>query len=396
MRVLVVNPGSATLKCGLYQTSEPSVTALWTGVVDWMGTDRAVFRWNSGPTSGQKELAAADASAAMRQVLDSIGLMGEPDAVGCRVVHGGERFTAPVRVDTGVVEAIRALGALAPLHNPVSADVLQIVMDLLPDRPVVAVFDTAFHRTLPPVARAYALPRTLTEQHGLWRYGFHGIAHRNVMEQLQAYRQACPTRLITCHLGNGASVCAQRDGQSVETSMGLTPMEGLMMGTRSGDVDPGLILHLQHTVGMSSAEVEALLNRESGLRGVSGISNDLRDLERAANAGDARAELAMQMFAYRAAKAIAAHTVALGGMDAMAFSGGIGENSAPMRARICALLAFLGTELDTGRNRQGAGERVHRISTEESGVEVYVVRVDENAQVAQETARSLSSSARET
>ncbi|MCS6775356.1 MAG: acetate/propionate family kinase [Chloroherpetonaceae bacterium] len=395
MRVLVVNPGSATLKCGLYQVSGPSVTALWTGVVDRVGTDTAVFRWQSGATSGQTEVIAGDVSAALHQVLDSPGLTDGPDAAGCRVVHGGERFTAPILVDAGVVEAIRALGVLAPLHNPVSADVLQTIQDRLPDRPIVAVFDTAFHRTLPPVARAYALPYTLMEQHGLWRYGFHGIAHRNVMEQLRAHRQACPARLITCHLGNGASVCAQRDGRSVETSMGLTPMEGLMMGTRSGDVDPGLVLHLQRAVGMSSAEVETLLNRESGLRGVSGVSNDLRDLERAAGAGDVRAELAMQMFAYRAAKAIAAHTVALGGVDAITFSGGIGENSATMRARVGELLAFLGVELDAGRNQQDDGARVRRISTDASHVEVYVVRVDENAQVAQETVRLLASSTAE-
>jgi acetate kinase len=403
MKILVLNPGSSTLKFGLYDVSEQAVALLKSGTEDL-------------------KTARPDAiSDATRQVITP--LEEKPEALGCRVVHGGEKFLQTTRVTPDVLAEIRALGTLAPLHNPLSAAALEAALQLLPETPAVAVFDTAFHRTLPAVARTYALPYELSEQHALWRYGFHGIAHQNISERLRAHLEGCrvtgvgcrenptpetehqtpqepirhptpdtrhPLRLITCHLGSGASVCAIRNGESIDTSMGLTPMEGLVMGTRSGDIDPGLLLYLQNEIGMTAKDLDGLLNKKSGLLGLSGVSNDLRDIEKAASEGNERAALAMEIFAYRVAKTIGAYAVALEGFDALAFSGGIGEHSATMRNRICRRLVFLGLLLDPARNAETNPADIYCISADDSKITAYIVPADENAQIAHETFQLLS------
>ncbi|MFO0844810.1 MAG: acetate kinase [Gemmataceae bacterium] len=349
MPILVLNPGSSTLKYRLVEATKP----LASGLIDHVAG----------------EALAQAAGEVLRRCQGA-----RIDAIGCRVVHGGDRFAEPTVVTPEVLAAIRELGRLAPLHNPTAAAVLESVGKLLPGVPVVAVFDTAFHRTIPDVAGLYPLPLEFARQRHLRRYGFHGTSHQYVASRVKV------PRLVTCHLGNGASVTAVRDGKSVDTSMGLTPLEGLMMGTRSGDIDPGLVLHLLREERMSADEVDALLNQQSGLRGVGGDS-DLRALERS---NDDRAALAMEMFAYRVRKYIGAYTAALGGLDAIAFTGGIGEHSAAMRQRICSPLAWLGVRLDGAANAQ-ATQSDRCITTADSPVRVWVVPTDEEGLIAEAT-----------
>jgi acetate kinase len=358
MHVLVLNPGSSTLKFRLVEVAAGTTREVLSGLHDHVAGD-----------------ALAGAAAEVVQRCRPEGI----DAVGSRVVHGGEHFAEPTLVTPDVLAAIRDLGRLAPLHNPPAAAVLARVGDLLPGVPAVAVFDTAFHRTLPDVAALYALPLELSREKGLRRYGFHGTSHRYVSARL--HERTGGKRLITCHLGNGASVTAVRDGKSVDTSMGLTPLEGLVMGTRSGDVDAGLVLHLLREERMSADEVDRLLNQQSGLLGVGGHA-DLRELQAS---GDERARLAREMFAYRVRKYIGAYAAVLEGLDAVAFTAGIGEHSADMRERICAPLGWLGVRLDAQANaRPGPGEA--RISAGESAVQVWVIPTDEEDLIARAAA----------
>jgi acetate kinase len=291
------------------------------------------------------------------------------------------------------LQAIRDVSPLAPLHNANAIAGIEAGMNMLPRVSAGAVFDTAFHATIPDSAARYAIPRDLAEQHALRRYGFHGISHQFVSRRLLKLlgREQRGTRLITCHLGNGASICAIRDGRSVDTSMGLTPMEGLIMGTRSGDVDPGLVLHLMTALNMSAAQVDEMLNHRSGLLGLSsGLSGDMRELETAALAGDGRAEIAIEAFAYRARKYIGAYAAALGGLDALAFTGGIGERSPEARARICAGLEFLGIEVDASSNGRATGDAPARISPAAAAaaaaarVQLWMIPTDEEGQIARE------------
>lgn len=398
MTILVLNPGSSTLKFGLYREEVNTETQLANGIMEYRDEKLAALRVQHGNVSPREEAFSADSllhamEQATRRLLSQISEQGQTvDAVGCRVVHGGAQFVEPTRVTGSVLEGIRALAPLAPLHNPLDADVLEMAMRLLPNVPAVAVFDTAFHRTLPEIASTYALPHELSTEYGLRRYGFHGISHRYVSERLlEAMGRDTPgTRLIVCHLGNGASVCALREGKSIDTSMGLTPLEGLVMGTRSGDVDPGLLLTLLQTVGKSPAELDDLLNHQSGLRGLSGRSSDVRDLEQAAQQGDARAELALEVFAYRVSKYIGAYAAALEGLDAVAFTGGIGEHSAAMHQRICKRLAFLGLTLADDRNVAADGKSAVRISADHATVQGWVIPTDEERQIARETHALLS------
>jgi acetate kinase len=368
-------------------------TALVRGIVERIGTPGAQIRFQT-PADGEPiPVGAANAARAAESVLQ-MAIDGELapgvtkiEAVGCRVVHGGASLTQPTRVDADVLKAIRDLTPLAPLHNPIDADVLEAALEMAPDAAVVAVFDTAFHSTLPVEASTYALPRSLIQKHGLRRFGFHGIAHRYSSERLieQLGRGPEGTRLITCHLGSGCSICAIKDSRSVDTSMGFTPLEGLVMGTRSGDVDPGLLLYLMQTASMSAAELDDVLNHESGLKGLSNRSADLRDIEKAADEGDKLAEEALQVFAYRVRKYIGAYAAVLGGVDALAFSGGIGEHSARMRALICCDLEFLGLTVDQERNRAVAGNEPMKISADAFAASIWVVPSDEELQIARET-----------
>ena len=367
MRILVLNPGSATLKFRLLELSGDGARVVTSGLTDHV----------AGESTSQ---AAAEAVGRCRdQAID---------AVGCRVVHGGDRFSGPTRVTAEVRAAIRELGRLAPLHNPVAADALDAVEGALPGVPVVAVFDTSFHRTIPDRAALYALPLELSRGKALRRYGAHGTSHQYVAGRLSALTGK--GKFITCHLGNGASVCAVRDGRSVDTSMGLTPLAGLIMGTRSGDIDPSLVLHLLRVEGMGVAEVDDLLNRRSGLLGVGGFA-DMRELAKAEPAGDERARLAIEMFVYRVLHFIGAYAAALEGVDAIAFSGGIGEHSADVRRRVVESLGWLGARLDGAANR--AADRAEtRISTADSAVQVWVIPTDEEGLIARATADLLSAS----
>lgn len=403
MIILALNPGSSTLKFGLYRGAEDGVPPVsWVqGKIDRLGTAEASLRMEGkGVSLRQEQVGAETPAQAAETALNAVqSLLKEAaapglTAIGCRVVHGGERFQEPIRVTSEVIESLRALSPLAPLHNPLSVGILDVCLLERSSVPSVAVFDTAFHRTLPEVARVYGLPRALSEQHGLWRYGFHGLAHRCVSERLleQLGKVGAESRCITCHLGNGASLCAVRDGRSIDTSMGMTPMEGLVMGTRSGDVDPGLLLYLLQHVGLSAKELDDLLNHRSGLLGLSGRSGDVRDLEQAAAGGDALAEMALEVFAYRAAKTIGAYAVALEGLDAVAFSGGIGEHSPTVRQRICRRLTFLGLTLDAVRNNTARGDAFARINAETSPVQVWVIPADENRQIAAEVCSVLRTS----
>jgi len=311
-------------------------------------------------------------------------------AVGHRVVHGGESFSGPVVVDETVLAEIDRLSVLAPLHNPVNLAGIRAALERFPDSPHVAVFDTAFHADLPAVARTYAVPRAWREEHGVRRYGFHGTSHayvsRTATAWLQRERAVDPAgaRVVVLHLGNGASACAVLGGRSVDTSMGLTPLAGLVMGTRSGDVDPSLAGHLDRVAGLDAAHVEEALNRSSGLLGLAGAS-DLRDVRRAAEAGDVDAGLALEVYAYRVRAYVGAYAVALGGLDALVLTGGVGENDTRMRASVVVGLGLLGCALDEGRNGTvDPGRPVSRISPDTSATAVLVVPTDEEGEIARQ------------
>ncbi len=352
MRVLVLNPGSSTLKYRLFDVASAEARPLEGGTVEHV----------SGGS-------VADAA---RQVASRAGAV---DAVGCRVVHGGSKFSGPTRVTAEVRREVRDLGRLAPLHNPVAADILDALETILPGVPVVAVFDTAFHATLPEVAWRYAIPRELGDR-GLRRYGFHGTSLQYVARRLSEL--AGGTRHIICHLGNGSSICAVRDGRSIDTSMGLTPLEGLVMGTRSGDIGADLVLRLAREMGVDATE--ELLNRESGLRGLCGESGMREILGRQ----DGAARLALEVFAYRLRKYIGAYAAALEGVDAIAFTGGIGEHAAPVRAMTCERLGWLGVRLDVSANAAANGEA--RITLADSPVSAWVVPTDEEREIAVQAA----------
>ena len=390
MNILVLNAGSSTLKfrlLALRGAGDEAPRVMVDGMVDKWGTPQAGLKVSvageGGPT--RQPVAAESPTQAAEHAIRVCQPHGI-DGLGHRVVHGGPRFVDPARITAEVVRAIREVSSLAPLHNANALQGIEAGLKLLPDVPAGAVFDTAFHATLPDVAARYAIPYELAERHALRRYGFHGISHRYVAHRLLQClgRDAGGTRLITCHLGNGASVCAVRDGRSVDTSMGLTPTEGLVMGTRCGDIDAGLVLHLIAALKMPPAEVDRLLNHQSGLLGLSGRSGDLREVQKAAAAGDRRAEAALESFAYRVRKYVGAYAACLGGMDAIGFAGGIGERSADMRARICRGLKFLSVEIDSDANGRAAGDAPARVSAPSAAVQVWVVPTDEERQIARE------------
>jgi len=329
----------------------------------------------------------ADAFRLLLAELDRLDLRGDVRVVGHRVVHGGERFSRPARIDAEVLEQIRACIPLAPLHNPANLAGIEAAQEAFPDAAHVAVFDTAFHQTMPEVAYRYAVPDRWYREHGVRRYGFHGTSHAFVAGEAARMlgRPLTDLNLVTAHLGNGCSVAAVRGGQSVDTSMGLTPLEGLVMGTRSGDVDPNLHDYLARQAGLTLAQVTDALNRESGLLGLSGLGSDLRELEAADAAGHAGARLALDVFAYRLAQKIAGMAVALPGLDALVFTGGIGENSADMRARTLRHLALLGLTCDEDRNARtvrGEAGAIHQ----EGARPVLVVNTDEERMIAQQAA----------
>jgi acetate kinase len=314
---------------------------------------------------------------------------------GHRVVHGGERFSASIRVDDAVLVALRSISHLAPLHNPANLAGIDAISAFRPDLPQVAVFDTAFHHTMPAYAFRYAVPEEWYTRHGVRRYGFHGTSHRFVSEQAAVLLGRPPRelRLVTAHLGNGCSAAAVRDGVSVDTTMGLTPLEGLVMGTRSGDVDPGLIGYMTGRTGMTADQLIMALNNDSGLGGLAGMGSDMRTVEAAAAAGNERAQLAVEVFVYRLAKAIAGLVVGLQRLDALIFTGGIGENSAMVRSMVLSRLGFLGLTEDVQANADHGRNTGGRISLA-GPVQALVVPTDEEVLIARDTARVLAGSSR--
>jgi acetate kinase len=368
VKVLVLNCGSSSVKFA---------------VVDTEGGARIL--------EGAEELGGGGHRAALAAVIASLREQGSVtrgiQAVGHRVVHGGEAFGGAARIDGSVLRGIEAVSRLAPLHNPVNLLGIRALQEAFPELPQVAVFDTAFHQTLPPRAYLYAVPRSLYRDHGVRRYGFHGTSHRYVAREA-ARRLGIEleqSRIVSAHLGNGCSAAAIEGGRSVDTSMGLSPLEGLVMGTRSGDVDPGLHEFLAGRLGLDLSGVTELLNRESGLLGVSELSHDMRQLERACREGHEGAQLALELFCYRLAKQVGALVIALGRLDALVFTGGIGENSNEVRARALGLLGHLGLEVDPERNAQHGVGADGLISLGGPPV-AMVVPTDEELLIAEETA----------
>ena len=403
MKVLVLNCGSSSLKFQLLDVDPQGVApdrTLARGLVDNIGST-ALLRYEAEGRRVIRE--SADVLEHKIAVEKSVGLLTREDAgvirdrteieaVGHRIVHGGERFKESVRIDDDVLDGIEDCFDLAPLHNPPNVKGYRAAREILPTVPQVAVFDTSFHQTMPPQAYLYAVPHVLYQRHGIRRYGFHGTSHRFVSRRLAALLGRAPDdpglRLITCHLGNGCSVAAIRGGRSQDTSMGFTPLEGLVMGSRSGDLDPAIVLHVMAKEELGAGELNALLNKHSGLLGLSGVSNDMRALLEAEAKGDERARLAVDVFAYRLRKYIAAYVGVLGGVDGLAFAGGIGENAPVVRERAVKGLEAVGITIDAGRNREAVvGREAEITSAGTAGARVFVVPTNEELLIARDTAR---------
>ncbi|WP_349903374.1 acetate/propionate family kinase [Parafrigoribacterium humi] len=367
-QIFVVNSGSSSIKYQLVDLD--TETAVLSGLLERVGE----------PGSG-----IPDHEAGMRQVLATLGTDREIAAVGHRVVHGGSLFTSATLITDEVVHQIEELNELAPLHNPPNLLGIRAARAALPDVPHVAVFDTAFHHTLPESAFTYAIEAELAKKHGVRRYGFHGTSHKYVSEQAALFldRPLAELKTIVLHLGNGASVCAVDGGVSVETSMGMTPLEGLVMGTRSGDIDPAALIHLHRVAGLDFDQLDDLLNRHSGLLGMTG-TGDMRDVHDAAVAGDAAAELALAVYAHRIRGYIGNYAAQLGGLDALVFTAGVGENGVHLRARVLAGLEFLGISVDPARNASPS-KQARYVSPEGSPVAVLVIPTNEELEIARQT-----------
>lgn len=405
MLVLVINSGSSSVKFELFELGGTE-GSLVEGEVERIGSPEAAIwlesRGGEDARRRQSSVAAADHGEALSTALDALARyeprieLDEIDAVGHRVVHGGDRFVGPTLLDDEAIEGIRELALLAPLHTHANLAGIQAARACLPDVPQVAVFDTTFHRTMPPRAREYALPRDIARPHGIRRYGFHGISHGYVARRaaVMLARPLDALDLVTLHLGNGASATAIHAGESVDTSMGMTPLEGLVMGTRCGDVDPAVPMLLGEITARSREDVHRLLNHESGLMGLCGAS-DMREVHALADAGDADAIAALELYCYRAKKYVGAYVAALGRIDALVFTAGVGENDAEVRERICEGLGCLGISVDPVRNRKAdTAERF--VSPDDAAVAVLVIPTDEELEIARLTRECLHAHGRET
>ena len=400
MKILVINCGSSTLKFQVITLDEDTPPGreqrLARGIIEKIGGSAMLKFSDEKEISFQEKIRVADHRSAVRQALDWLKTLGyletnRVDGVGYRVVHGGPHFLEPTLIDDRVLEAIEAISNLALLHNHPSIEAIRAAKGMLGSAiPMVAVFDTTFHSDMPERASTYPIPVELSKKHHIWRYGFHGIAHRYMTERY-AVITSTPvekTRIITLQLGSGCSATAVQGGRSLDTSMGLTPLEGLMMGTRSGDVDPHLPGFLAQREGISLAEAEALLNKKSGLLGISGYSQDMRELLQRESDGDQDAALAIEMFCYRVKKQIGAYLAVLDGAEAVIFGGGIGENSPQVRSRICTGMQWCGIAIDENRNNTMIGIE-GKISTDEAKVKIYVIPVDEAVMIARDTVQCL-------
>ena len=393
MKVLVINCGSSSLKYQVLDMTNESL--LCKGLVERIGMDGSVITHEKiGMEKKKTEVPMNDHKDAIEQVLKAVqdpetGVvksMDEIGAVGHRVVHAGEKFASSVRITDEVIKALEECVELAPLHNPPNLLGIAACQELMPSTPMVGVFDTAFHQTMPDYAYMYALPYEMYEKYGIRRYGFHGTSHRYVSQRVCEYLGVDPAgkRIITCHVGNGGSISAVKDGKCIDTSMGLTPLEGLMMGTRSGDVDGGAVTFIMDKEGLAPSEMSNLLNKKSGVAGVTGVSSDMREVIAAAREGNPRCRLALDMYAYRVKKYIGAYAAAMNGVDIILFTGGVGENQADMREAFCNGLDYLGVSLDKAKNNTVRGDEAI-ISTPDSKVTVCVIPTDEELMIAKDT-----------
>lgn len=391
MKILVVNCGSSSLKYQLIDSETELVSA--SGQCERIGLD-GIFSIKINGDKKEYEVELPDHEVALKTILDAlvdpqngvIKSLDEIEAIGHRVVHGGERFSTSVKIDEEVIRGIEACNDLAPLHNPANLTGIRACQEIMPQVPNVAVFDTAFHQTMPPKAYLYGIPSEYYEKYGVRRYGFHGTSHSFVSKRLAqvAGLDAGHSRMIICHIGSGSSITAVKDGKSVDTSMGMTPLEGLIMGTRSGDLDPAIVEYLCNKENLSVAEVMNILNKKSGVLGISAISNDYRDLVQAMGQGSQAAQNAIDTMVYRIIKYIGAYYMALGGVDAIALTAGAGENNITVRGKIVQGLQAIGVALDEQAN-QISGEEI-MISTKDSAVPVWVIPTNEELKIARETA----------
>lgn len=389
MNVLVINAGSSSLKYQLINMVDQQM--LCKGQVERIGIEGSFLKQKGGAEEADIHAEIKNHNDAIQMVLEAltdakhgvVQSLEEIDAVGHRVLHGGEKFADPVLVDEQVIHDLEAIVDLGPLHMPANISGIKACQQAMPV-PQVAVFDTGFHQTMPPKAYLYGLPYEAYEKHKVRRYGFHGTSHLFVSQRAAELRGTEKGRMITCHLGNGSSLCAILDGKCMDTSMGLTPLEGVVMGTRSGDMDPAIVKFIMEKEHKTIEEMDHYLNKESGVYGLSGVSSDFRDLAKAAAEGHQRAILALDVFIYRIQKYIGAYAAALGGVDTLVFTAGIGENDAKMRKDILTGMEWLGIQLDDEANQQ-RGE--HKISAPDSKVEVWVIPTNEELVIARETVR---------
>lgn len=392
MKILVLNCGSSSIKYKLFDMTTKEVLAQ--GGIEKIGLVGPFLKLTL--PNGEKKILEKDIpehTAGIEFILNTlvspeygaIKSLDEINAVGHRMVHGGERFSESVLLNKEVLDAFIACNDLAPLHNPANLKGVNAVSAILPNVPQVGVFDTAFHQTMPDYAYMYAIPYELYEKYGVRRYGFHGTSHRYVSQRVCEFLGVDPKgkKIITCHIGNGGSISAIKDGKCIDTSMGLTPLEGLVMGTRSGDIDAGAVTFIMEKEGLNATGVSNLLNKKSGVLGVSGVSSDMRELEAAVAAGNPKAILAEKMYFYRIKKYIGAYAAALGGVDIILFTGGVGENQANCRSEVCEGLEFMGVKIDLEKNKVRGEEAI--ISADDSKVTVAVIPTDEELMIASDT-----------
>lgn len=392
MNILVLNCGSSSVKYKLIEIKANKVLA--EGGIEKIGLPDAFIKFKFGNEKIQQDLDINDHVGAIKSILDNLTSkeygcikdFKEIDAVGHRVVHGGEKFNKSVLINDEVIAKIKECYGIAPLHNPVNMAGIDAINEVLPEVPQVGVFDTAFHQTMPAKSYMYALPYKYYAEDGVRRYGFHGTSHRYVSQRVCDFLGLEPKgkKIITCHVGNGGSITAVKDGKSVDTSMGLTPTEGLMMGTRCGDVDPGALIFLMDKHNLSSKDMLNMVNKESGLAGVSGVSSDMREITAAAKQGNEKAILSLEMYEQRITKYVGAFAAEMGGVDIIVFTGGVGEHQSSTRANVCNPLRFMGVEIDDAANDANNGDE-GIISTPNSAVKVVVIPTDEEYMIAKDT-----------
>lgn len=392
MNILVLNCGSSSVKYKLIEIKANKVLA--EGGIEKIGLPDAFIKFKFGNEKIQQDLDINDHVGAIKSILDNLTSkeygcikdFKEIDAVGHRVVHGGEKFNKSVLINDEVIAKIKECYGIAPLHNPVNMAGIDAINEVLPKVPQVGVFDTAFHQTMPAKSYMYALPYKYYAEDGVRRYGFHGTSHRYVSQRVCEFLGVEPKgkKIITCHVGNGGSITAVKDGKSIDTSMGLTPTEGLMMGTRCGDVDPGALIFLMDKHNLSSKDMLNMVNKESGLAGVSGVSSDMREITAAAKQGNEKAILSLEMYEQRITKYVGAFAAEMGGVDIIVFTGGVGEHQSSTRANVCNPLRFMGVEIDDAANDANNGDE-GIISTPNSAVKVVVIPTDEEYMIAKDT-----------